>query len=62
MTVEPEGTPPVEAVTYVAGEEFTTDAGRPTDDYLDRILTGAREHGLREDYLARIRAQATGVG
>jgi cation transport regulator ChaC len=58
VTVEPEGAPPQEATTYVAGVQFVTKPGRPSAPYLARILAGASAHELPEDYIARIKALA----
>lgn len=47
-----------EAMAYVARPECTTNSGRPSAEYLEIILRGARRQGLPEDYIASIRAQA----
>ena len=44
------------AVTYVAGPEFEVEGLSPGQDYRDRIVNGARHHGLPEDYVRRIEA------
>ncbi len=44
------------AVTFVA--ENPCDEGQPTPKYLDRIVTGAREHGLPEEYIEKVQAIA----
>ena len=44
------------AVTYIAVN--TDSEGRPTAEYLNRILTGARQHALPEAYIERIRQLA----
>lgn len=41
------------ALTYVAGEDFVVQGGSPRKDYLERILKGAREHKLPEDYIMK---------
>jgi gamma-glutamylcyclotransferase (GGCT)/AIG2-like uncharacterized protein YtfP len=41
----------VAAITYVAGSKFVSEAGKPSEEYLQRILTGARHHGLPDDYV-----------
>jgi gamma-glutamylcyclotransferase len=41
----------LQALTYVAGDDFVCEQRRPRGDYLDRILVGARHHGLPEDYI-----------
>lgn len=50
-TVEGELLP---AETYIGGACFLAAEGRPSDGYLQLILSGAREHGLPEAYIARI--------
>jgi gamma-glutamylcyclotransferase len=44
----------LEALTYVAGEDHVGEEGRPSRTYLDRILAGARQHGLPEEYVRQI--------
>jgi gamma-glutamylcyclotransferase len=46
----------IEAVTYVAEPGHVVEGGRPSEEYLQRILRGGREHGLPESYLCRIAA------
>lgn len=41
----------LQAEVYIAGNAFVVEEGRPTDEYLDAILSGAREHGLSEIYI-----------
>ncbi len=48
----------LKAVTYVAKPESVCCEGRPTKEYRDRILDGARQHGLPEDYIKSIEALA----
>jgi gamma-glutamylcyclotransferase len=50
----------LQAVVYVARPESVTDDGRPSADYLQRILTGARAHGLPQEYIRSIEATALG--
>jgi gamma-glutamylcyclotransferase len=50
------------ALTYVAGDDYVCEEGRPRADYLDAILDGARHHGLPEDYVASIEALGGGRG
>ncbi len=50
----------LEAVTYIAGDTFLQDSLVPTSDYLLRILRGAREHGLPQDYINEIERAAQG--
>jgi gamma-glutamylcyclotransferase len=40
-----------EVVTYVADSATVVDGGRPSAEYLRRIVTGARQHGLPEEYI-----------
>lgn len=46
------------AVAYVAQEDRVCDAGAPAEAYLERILVGARQHGLPPEYVAHIEALA----
>jgi gamma-glutamylcyclotransferase len=48
----------LEAVTYVAGEQFVRSAIPPTSEYLHRIVSGARNHGLPEDYIKEVQQAA----
>ena len=48
----------IDAVTYVAGEEFICPEGEPSREYLDRIIEGARKHGLPSDYVEQIELRA----
>ena len=41
----------LQAITYVAGDEFICPAGRPRADYLHTILAGARDHELPWEYI-----------
>jgi len=41
----------IEAVTYIAAPEHVCDEQAPSADYLERIVRGAREHGLPEKYV-----------
>jgi gamma-glutamylcyclotransferase (GGCT)/AIG2-like uncharacterized protein YtfP len=43
----------VRAFVYIAKPTHTA-IGRPAEEYLDRILRGAREHGLPEEYILTI--------
>ena len=47
-----------EAQTYIATAEFIVDGLQPSDEYLERIIGGAREHGLSEAYVAKIETLA----
>jgi len=44
----------LDAMTYVAGEEFLCPEGEPSSEYLDQILEGARKQGLPDDYIEQI--------
>jgi len=48
------------AVAYVARQGFILPEQPPTDAYLKRILAGAREQELPEEYIASILAAAAG--
>jgi gamma-glutamylcyclotransferase len=48
------------ALTYVAGDDFVCAEGRPRNDYLRKILDGARHHRLPDDYIASIEALGAG--
>ncbi len=43
-----------QAIAYVARPDRVTTPGRPHPDYLHTILTGAREHGLPEEYFRSV--------
>lgn len=42
------------ALTYIAGDHFVCDVGRPKPVYLQKILRGAQHHGLPTDYIEEI--------
>jgi cation transport regulator ChaC len=42
------------AAAYVLGPAQAFRFGKPTSGYLERIVTGARQHGLPEQYIASI--------
>jgi gamma-glutamylcyclotransferase len=44
----------MEAVTYVADLANVVHGGRPSVEYLQRILRGARQHGLPEEYIQNL--------
>lgn len=46
----------LQALTYVAGDDFVCSERAPRDDYLDTVLKGARHHGLPEDYIEFLEA------
>ena len=48
----------LDAITYIAGEEFVDDLCIPSKQYLETILQGARHHGLPEDYIHEIQSVA----
>jgi len=48
----------LEAVTYVAGERYVQSPISPTPKYLHQIVSGARNHGLPEDYIQEIQQAA----
>jgi cation transport regulator ChaC len=50
----------LDAVTYIAGAEYHCEEGRPSDSYLQRILSGARQHALPEEYIQSIENLANG--
>jgi gamma-glutamylcyclotransferase len=47
-----------QAITYVAGEDFICEPGKPSDEYLGKIISGARHHALPEEYVRMIEALA----
>lgn len=44
----------IEAIAYIAGEDFLCDPGKPKAVYLKKIVTGARYHELPEAYIKSI--------
>jgi gamma-glutamylcyclotransferase len=50
----------LEAVTYFAKPAHVGDCSQPSADYLQRILAGARQHGLPEAYIRGLEARAHG--
>lgn len=50
----------VQALTYVAGAEHTCEGRRPEPAYLKKILDGARQHCLPEEYLTELEALGSG--
>jgi hypothetical protein len=44
----------IEATTYIAGEDFVGEPGTPSDKHVGRIISGARHHGLPEEYIEMI--------
>ncbi len=51
----------IQAVAYVAGAAFVVDGAKPSGEYLRLVLDGARHHGLPEDYIRTIEAEARGA-
>lgn len=56
VTVEGETGEKIEAITYVAGDDFICEPGKPSDVYLGKIVTGARHHSLPSKYFEMIEA------
>jgi gamma-glutamylcyclotransferase len=50
----------LEAVVYVAKPNRVVSGGKPSADYLEKVLRGARQHGLPEAYIREIEANALG--
>lgn len=48
----------LEAVAYVINPKQPVRFGRPSEEYLERIVTGARQHGLPESHIGAIIAIA----
>ncbi len=48
------------AVAYVMRADTAASIGRPTADYLQRIVQGAKSHGLPETYITELLAIAAG--
>ena len=49
----------VEAITYIARDGNTTAERPPSSEYLTKIITGARQHGLPQEYIQQIELWAT---
>ena len=54
VTVVAKAAETVPAIAYIAQPAYVCAEGRPSDDYLGKILKGAREHGLPEGYITSI--------
>jgi cation transport regulator ChaC len=54
VTVELDSGERIEAIAYISGDEFVSPPGKPSDEYLDRILSGARHRGLPEEHIRMI--------
>jgi gamma-glutamylcyclotransferase (GGCT)/AIG2-like uncharacterized protein YtfP len=50
----------LEAFTYVARPPSVSNGGKPSAEYLHRVVRGARQHGLPEAYIWDIEAIASG--
>ena len=49
----------LDAVAYIMRPELGANTGQPSAEYLNRIVTGARQHGLPDEYIAGIVALAS---
>ncbi len=49
----------VSAMTYEAGSDYIVLDGKPSKEYLKKIIEGAENHGLPEDYIQYIENIAT---
>jgi gamma-glutamylcyclotransferase (GGCT)/AIG2-like uncharacterized protein YtfP len=54
VTVEAESGEKVEAITYVAGDDFICEAAKPSSEYLHKIVSGALHHCLPIEYVSKI--------
>lgn len=54
VTVRDETDKEIEAMVYVAEAHWRLEGVRPTRAYLERVLAGARDHDLPEDYVAKM--------
>jgi len=45
----------LQAVMYIADDDYIVGESKPSDKYLNHLLTGAQEHGLPPDYIAMIK-------
>ena len=52
----------ISAVAYVANDECVCPEGSPGEEYLGRILRGAKQHGLPSEYVEQIGLLAEGNG
>jgi len=52
----------VDAVTYIAGDSFVDGTVKPSAEYLQMVLRGARHHGLPDAYVRRIERAALEAG
>jgi gamma-glutamylcyclotransferase len=58
VTVRDAGGADLSAVTYIAQPQHTTAEARPSAAYLQKILAGAREHGLPDAHIGTLEAMA----
>jgi len=58
VAVERQAGEKVEAITYIAGEDFVCEPGKPSKEYLLKIVSGARHHSLPDEYVAQIESLA----
>jgi gamma-glutamylcyclotransferase len=49
----------LDVITYIAKPDHIATSGLPGPEYLRRIVRGARDHGIPEDYIHEIETQAT---
>ena len=54
VTVENDSGEQIEATAYITGESFVGEPGKPSREYLVKIVSGARQHGLPERYIEMI--------
>lgn len=54
VTVKNDSGGKVKAIAYIAGKDFLCDPSKPTDEYLGKIISGARYHGLPDEYIRSI--------
>lgn len=58
ILVTDEGGVTLDAVAYVARADRIASVGKPSAEYLMRIVRGARQHGLPESYVRQIEVNA----
>lgn len=51
----------LQVLTYISGDDCLCEERRPRGDYLEKILVGARHHGLPEDYVELLEALGGGA-
>lgn len=61
IEVEVTGGEIVQAITYVSGAIFICPDEQPTEEYLERIIRGAKCQGLPDRYIKQIKAIAAGM-